>query len=211
MHKVLRDREETDSRAVAGGDALTVLPHHERTAVGIVIAWSGVDPIVGLHARVELAGDDLLFGHLTFRDAGLRIRVRIVARDVAALSEVLAVRHELIGVGDTGAHFFEANPKVAAGYLRHLDGRLMIDGHGCRPFRRDCEDVVLSPNVDRTGRGHGSQSVLQRGRLRARGFDDLLMWVRLRKAHCAECQRYGQHEYRRGSQLIPSWNTFHNL
>ena len=59
--------------AVARDVPLPVLPDHQRGRLGRIVLGGNVNPVIVLHARVNLAREDHLLGHLALRHVGLLI------------------------------------------------------------------------------------------------------------------------------------------
>ena len=204
--QVFGDGEEAAARVIAD-QALAVLPHHERGRHGRVHARRGVDPVVGLHAFVDLADDGLLVADLAVWDTGLGVRIGIVADGVAASAEGFPGGVILVGMRDASAHFGEQHPHGGAFDLRHGNGGLIVqrDGDGRGAF--DNEEIVLTPDAVATlGAQRFGDPVLEArcGRALAGEIDQFREWGRLRKRDRREEQKRGEFLHSRQSVYITS-------
>jgi len=134
---------------VARDVPLSVLPDHERRWHRGVVLRGHVNPVVALHAAVQLAGVDELLGDAALRHARPRVRERAVGGHVVRPAEALSVDEVVEPVRRADSQLSGVEPQVRSRNPAHRSDRLIV--HDKRRLRRgfDGPDEIGSVRIER--------------------------------------------------------------
>ena len=97
---------------IAAAKANAVLPDHERGGLRSVVLRRHVNPVVGLHALVDLADVNLLLGHRAARHVGLLVGIGRIGGNVVGPADNLAVNDVVKFVGRAGLELADVEPSA---------------------------------------------------------------------------------------------------
>ncbi len=172
--------------AIALDAPLAILPDHQGGRLGGIVLSGNIDPVIALHALVNLARVHDLFRELAFGDAGMFVGVRTERRDIALAADPLSVDHVIKGVGPAGFELAGVSPNAILAAL-HGAGGLAVDEQGRRFGGLDSEQEVGAIADD----GYALLHVV-RGELR----NIQLGRVRRKTGNCCDEECQETHEYR---------------
>ena len=134
---------------IPGDVALAVLPDHQRGRNGRVVLRGHVDPVVALHAGVELARVHELFRNAALRHSRARVRQRPVRRHVIGAAEFLPVDQVVEPMRRADTQLPGVEPQIASGNAAHGADRLIVDDE--RWLRRGLNgpDEVRAVRIER--------------------------------------------------------------
>src|SRR5437773_1487381 len=113
--------------AVSLDQVLAILPDHERRGNVLVVLRGHIDPVVALHAIVNLAGVDDFFRQRALWHAGPGVRIGTVRWHICRATSARAIHHVIETMHRAGLQPSRVVPEIALPGARHRPNGAVVD------------------------------------------------------------------------------------